>query len=122
MTLERLDIDMNNGGDSLLKWKGDMEETQWLVLLRPFTSVKDLNLSEPSVPLIAPALQELSGERVTEVLPVLQNTFFTGPMPSGPVEEATRKFVAAQQLSGCPVTLHRRKHGEREYKDWEVGD
>jgi hypothetical protein len=120
-TLERLDIRIYNGRDLLLEWQDDMEATQWLETLRPFTFVKDLHLSEPLVPFIAPALQELSGEGVTEVLPALQNLFFTGPMPSGPVKEAIRKFVAARQLSGCPVTVHCREHGEREYKHWEVG-
>jgi hypothetical protein len=114
-TLERLDIDIQN-------WQDDMEDTQWLELLRPFTSVKDWHLSEDSVPLIAPALQELSGEGVIEVLPALQNLFFTGPMSSGPVKEAIRKFIAARQLAGCPVTVRHRDNEKWEYKDWEVGD
>jgi len=99
-----------------------MEDTQWLDLLHPFTSVKDLVLSEDSVPFVAPALQELSGERVTEVLPALQNLFFTGPKPSGPVKEALGKFIAARQLSGCPVTVHHRYEIDLNYKRWEVDD
>jgi hypothetical protein len=121
-TLERLEIDIYNGRDLLLEWQDDMEDTQWLELLRPFASVQDLGLSKDSAPFITPALQELSGARVTEVFPALQNLFFEGPMPSGPVKKAIRKFVAARQLSVCPVTVHRREHGEREYKHWEVGD
>jgi len=120
-TLERLDIDIFNQ-DLLLEWQHDIEETQWLDLLRPFTSVKDLDLSEASVLFIAPALQELSGERLTEVLPALQNLFFTARMPSGPVKEAIRKLIAARQLSGCPVTVRHRDSKKQGYKDWEVGD
>ncbi len=105
-TLERLDIDIEKDRDSPLEWQDDMEDAQWLELLHPFVSVKDLGLSKDSVPLVAPALQELSGERVTEVLPALQNLFLTGPQPSGPVMEAIGKFTAARQLSGCPVTVH----------------
>jgi hypothetical protein len=113
--LECLDIDIKN-------WQDDMEDTQWLDLLRPFTSVKDWRLSEYSVPFIAPALQELSGERVTDVLPALQNLFFTGPMPSGPVKEAIQKFIAARQLAGFPVTVRHRDNENQGYKDWVVGD
>jgi hypothetical protein len=95
LTLERLDIIMKTDLDSLLEWQDNMEDTQWLELLRPFTSVKDLRLSEPSVPFIAPALQQLSGERVTEVLPALENLFLGEPRPSEPVKEAIEEFIAA---------------------------
>jgi len=107
-TLEFLSIHIQKGRDSPLKWQDDMEDAQWLELLHPFISVKGLGLSTDSVPFVAPALQELSGERVTEVLPALQNLFLTGPQPSGPVMEAIGKFTAARQLSGCPVTVHHR--------------
>jgi len=106
LTLEDLDIDIQKDRNSLLKWQDDMEDTQWLELLHPFTFVKDLTLSEYSVPFVAPALQELSGERVTDVLPALENLFLEGPQPSGPVKEAIGKFIAARQLAGCPVTVH----------------
>jgi hypothetical protein len=116
--LERLDIDI----ELPLDWQDDMEDTPWLELLRPFTSVKDLDLCEDSAALVAPALQGLSGERVTDVLPALQNLFFTGPMSSGPVKEAIRKFIAARQLAGCPVTVRHWVNKTQGYKDWEVGD
>jgi len=119
--LERLDIDIYNR-DFLLEWQDDIEDIQWLDLLRPFTSVKDLVLSEASVPFIAPALQELSGERVTDVLPTLEHLFLEGPQPSGPVKEAIRKSIAARQFFGYPVTVHHRDNRDLEYKRWEVGD
>ena len=105
LTLERLDIDIKTDPKSLLKWQDDMEDTQWLDLLHPFTSVKDLALSERSVPFVAPALQELSGERVREVLPALENLFLEWPLQSGPVKRAIRKFITARQLSGWPVAV-----------------
>jgi hypothetical protein len=107
-TLERLEINIKRNRDSLLEWQDDTEDTQWLDLLRPFASVKDLDLCEASVPFVAPALQELTGERVTEVLPALENLFLLGLQPSGPIKEAIGKFTAARQLSGCPVTVHHR--------------
>jgi hypothetical protein len=107
-TLEFLSIHIQKDRDSPLKWQDDMEDTQWLDFLHPFTSVKNLDLYKASVPFVAPALQELSGERVTEVLPALENLFLEGPQPSGSVKEAIGKFIAARQLAGCPVTVRHR--------------
>jgi len=106
-TLESLNIHMkpNHNLELVVDWQDNMEDTQWLDLLRPFTSVKNLALSRSSVALIAPALQELSGERVTEVLPSLENLHLQESLPSGPVKEAIGKFTAARQLSGCPITV-----------------
>jgi hypothetical protein len=103
-TLESLHIVMN--GDD---WQGEIEVIQWRELLHPFTAVKKVTLQfEHSVRLIAPALQELSGERPTEVLPALQNLFFCTDdwRPSGPVKEAIEQFIAARQISGHPVTVN----------------
>ncbi len=71
---------------------------QWLELLQPFVGVKDLYLSWKIVPQIAPALKELVGDRVTKVLPALKNLFLEGLNPSGPVEEALKKFTDAREL------------------------
>ncbi len=86
----------------------DMENTQWLELLHPFSNVKDLHLSEEVLTCIAPALQELTGDRVIEVLPALQNIFIDGSdHKPEPVPEAVWKFVGQRQLSDCPVAIHR---------------
>jgi len=104
-TLERLNV--HEAQDSPLHWQDDIENTQWLELFHPFTNVKNLYLSEKVALCVAPSLQGLSGEQVIEVLPALQNLFLDGLQPSGPVEEAFRGFVAARQLSGRPVDIHR---------------
>jgi hypothetical protein len=102
-TVERLYIDHQY---SELVWKNDaIENTLWLELLRPFTAVKDLYLSEESVPGIAVGLQELVGGRITEVLPSLQNIFVEGLEPSGPFQENIGQFVAARQLSDHPIAI-----------------
>jgi hypothetical protein len=49
--------------------------SQWLELLRPFTAVRDLYICQEIAPYIAPALRELVGEKVTEVLPAMQTLF-----------------------------------------------
>ena len=84
----------------------EIEVIQWRELLRPFTSVKHVTLDE-SARLIVPALQELAGERATEVLPALQDLFLTTRWPpSGPVKEGIEQFIATRQLHGHPVTVH----------------
>jgi hypothetical protein len=76
-----------------------------LQLLLPFTATKNLYLYKDFVPGIAAALEELTGRRITEVLPSLQNIFVEGLKPSGPFQENIGQFVAARQLSGHPVAL-----------------
>jgi hypothetical protein len=66
-----------------LRWQDDIEDSQWLEVLHPFTAVTYLYVSKEILPRIAPAFQELAGERVTEVLPALQNLFLEDLHPSG---------------------------------------
>jgi hypothetical protein len=78
-----------------------------LELFRPFTTVKNLYLTREIVPRIAPTLQELVGERVTEVLPNLQNIFLEDLQESESVQgpESMRQFIAARQLSSRPMAI-----------------
>ena len=109
---------------SLLHWKQDIVQTsQWLDLFRPFSAVRCLYISWEFAPRIAPVLQELVGERVTEVLPALQTLFTDHTNRSGPVQEAIERFVAARQHTSRPIavssrmgevywTLHKRTYVE----------
>ena len=106
-TLEHLYIRVTTSQQE--RFQIDIENDQWPEFLHPFSAVKNLYLSEGIMLSVAHALQELSGESVTEVLPALQNIFLEGLQPSGPVQEAIGTFIAARQLSGHPVVVH----------DWE---
>jgi hypothetical protein len=86
-------------------WKEDIENTQWLELLYPFTAVKNLFLSEEFARRIVPALQELDGGRMTEVLPALESIFLEGLEPSGPVRKVIEQFVATRQATGHPISV-----------------
>jgi hypothetical protein len=86
-------------------WKDNIENMLWLELLCPFTTVKNLYLSENFALRIVPALEELVGDRAAEVLPALQNIFLEDLQPSGPVQEGMAKFFATRQLSGHPITV-----------------
>jgi len=93
------------------QWTDDMESAPWLELLHPFVAVKDLALSRFLARRVAPALRELTGESVTELLPELRHVFVDGFDPSGPTQGAIAQFVAARQLYGHPVTVHRVARG-----------
>ena len=101
----------------LLLWR-DIENAQWLELLCPFTSARNLYLSKEFAPRLAPALQELVGERATEVLPALQNLFLVELWPSGPVQQAIEQFVYARQLFGHPIAISQWVVGDNE--QWEI--
>jgi hypothetical protein len=83
----------------------NIENSKWSELLRPFTTVKGLYLSQELAPCIAAALQGATGERVTEVLPALQGLFVEDIHPSGPDQKAFEPFIAARQLSGHTITI-----------------
>jgi hypothetical protein len=101
LTLETLEMSEHRE-----RWHDDMQVAQWLELLRPFTSVKNLVLHKKMVELVAPALQVSVGEgSTTEVLPALEKLSLRGPQPSGPVTEAIGAFVVTRELSGHPVAV-----------------
>ncbi|KAI0290818.1 hypothetical protein BC826DRAFT_970275 [Russula brevipes] len=83
-------------------WEG-VENIQWLELLHLFPTVKRLSLCKKSTPRVMHALQELSGERMMDVLPALQSISIPEISLSGPVKEAFAQFLTARQLSGHPV-------------------
>ncbi|KAI9463370.1 hypothetical protein F5148DRAFT_1150308 [Russula earlei] len=89
------------------QWRDDMEVTQGLELLDPFTAVNDLCLSDQVARRVCQALEELAEERVTDVLPALQNIFLKDLEPSESVPKYIEKFFAARNLSGHPVAVHR---------------
>jgi hypothetical protein len=86
-----------------------LDVSPWLDLLHPFTAVKSLYVSEEFVPHLASTLQEIVGERVTEVLPALKSLFLEGTLPPGPILKAIGQFVVARHLSGHPIAVFRWK-------------
>jgi hypothetical protein len=91
--------------NSKLDWKDDIENTEWLEVLFPFTAVKNLYLSKEFGPRIAPALQELTEGQMAAVLPTLQNIFLEGFQPSESVEEGIERFISGRQLTNHPITI-----------------
>lgn len=101
-------------GSSPLHWQDDIENSQWLEFLHPFTAVKCLYISREFTPLIVPALRELVRERVAEVLPSLQTLFLEETHPTERVVETVGNFVAARQLANFPIAVYRWERKEFE--------
>jgi len=109
-TLE--DFGIYRNGNNLTHWPDDMESTQWLELLHPFTTVKNLFVSGELVPHVALALEDLPEERATEVIPALEHLFLADFSSWDGLWEESKKgtvkrFIAARQLFGHPVAVHR---------------
>jgi len=104
-TLERLSIHADFSFSSQY-FPSDMENNQWLELLRPFVNVKDLYISIWVAGRFATALQELTGNTATGVLPALRRVFVDVPSFSATIWDAFAHFITARQFSGHPVTVH----------------
>jgi hypothetical protein len=93
-----------------------------LDLLLPFKAVKDLYISELCEARIALVLQELTGERTTEVLPALQNVLLVGSRQPRHVEKGIAQFISARQLTNHPVAISvwdtDSVYVIRDYGDW----
>jgi len=82
------------------RWKHKPDRTQWVELLRLFTGVTDLYLSERLASIIAPTLRQLARNGASGVLPRLRTLFLEEIRPWGLVEEKIEQFVAWRRLSG----------------------
>ncbi|KAN0115632.1 hypothetical protein V8E52_006751 [Russula decolorans] len=83
-----------------------IERQSWRYVWKNDTiEMKNLYLSNEFAPCIAAALQELVGDRITEVLPSLQNIFVEGLKPLGRFREHIGQFVAARQLSDHSIAI-----------------
>ena len=99
--VEQLDIRENSPRDTL---RGNgIDPTQLLELFHPFLAVQDLRIYDDLRPLVARALQDLTGERAAEVLPTLGTIFFYGWSLSVSIQEDMQPFIVARQHSDHPV-------------------
>jgi len=89
------------------QYQDDDINRQWLDTLRPFIAANELYLSKSFTSHIAPALQSLVGERVTEVLPSLKNIFLEGLQQSTPIPGlgGIQHFFALRLFSSHPIAI-----------------
>ena len=108
-SVERLEICGGEYEHLLQEWQEDMEDSQWLDLLRPFMAVESFHVTEYLGLFTASALQEVTGRRTTEILPALCSLFLQGLGPSAFLQGALRQFLAARWSTSHPVTICHRK-------------
>ena len=102
---------------SQLVWRNDaIENALWWELLLPFSAVKNLYLAKEFALGIAAALEELVWDRITEVLPSLQNIFVEELEPDWRLfQKHIGQFITARQLSSHPVAIN---HWDRGVERW----
>jgi hypothetical protein len=89
-------------------WSDDMDHMQWLELFHPFVAVQNLDIAPRLAVHIAPALRELTGGRVMEVLPELRclsSLPLRGSISALSLRGALKPFITARQLANHPVTI-----------------
>jgi hypothetical protein len=112
------DLYINEYTNSEPDWKDNIGNGPWLELLRPFTAMKNLYLSEKIALRIGPALQEHVEGGTTELLPTLENFFLEGLESSGRAQEGIGQFVAAQQVVGHRIAISGWADPEKEHIYW----
>ena len=78
-------------------WVSHTNNAAWMELVRFFTAIEYMYLSNGLVGFVGPALQGLTGEMVTGVLPVLRD-IFVEIYALGYLREAIGKFIAERRL------------------------
>jgi hypothetical protein len=76
------------------------DDVEWMRLLRQFSAVQTLHVSQELAGHVALALEDTTVEMADEVLPSLNLIRVVG-QPASSIE----KFIVSRQLSGCPVTF-----------------
>ena len=89
-----------------------IDTTQFLDLFDPFPALQQLHIYDELRPLVTRALQELTGESATEVLPSLHRLVFQGPPPSGSIQKDIQGFITARQNSNHPVNVEWRESND----------
>ena len=84
----------------------EVDRSEWRKLLRSFSKVKTLRVSDGLVGGVSRSLQLEDGEDPLELLPELQSLIYSGIGDSDPGDAFT-SFIDARQNSGHPVTVVR---------------
>lgn len=79
----------------------DMDDAEWVEVLRVFPAVETLHIGGELALLIDPVLDRLTSELITEVLPALRFLNLSG-QPTGSI---LWLIISARQLTGFPLTI-----------------
>lgn len=78
----------------------DQDIAEWIGLFRLFPAVETLHVAGELAMMIDPVFDQLTGEIVTQVLPVLRFLYMESP-----VTRPVRQFLTTRKLFGLPVTI-----------------
>jgi hypothetical protein len=85
-------------------WKDYVDNSQWLEIFHAFSALQHMRVPPRLGEIIASALQELTGERVMDVLPMLRHLYL--PSSSASTQQEIQPFISSRQHSNHPVTVH----------------
>ncbi|KAH9957731.1 hypothetical protein BGW80DRAFT_1465608 [Lactifluus volemus] len=103
--VERLLIATSHPDDVVFSdWKDYVDNPQWLELFHAFSALQHMRIPPRLGGIIGSALQELTGERVMDALPMLHHLHL--PSPSASTQQAIQPFISSRQRSNHPVTVH----------------
>ena len=87
-------------------WEDVIEDPDWFELFNLFVSVKSLYIADRLGLILSTVLEKVTGERVTGILPALENLFIRDLWPVDElVEKIITPFVSARQLYDRPITV-----------------
>jgi F-box-like len=85
-------------------WEDYVDNPQWLEIFHAFSALQHMQIPPRLGQIIASALQELTGERVMDALPMLRHLYL--PLPSESTQRAIEPFISSRQRSNCPFTVY----------------
>ena len=92
-----------------LQWKDmdDLDSIEWLLFFRLFPAVETLHLYGAVVPFIVSALENITEEMLTRVMPALHLLWLDEDIRRGDYEPAGSivRFLSLRQVSGRPVAV-----------------
>jgi hypothetical protein len=108
--VERLLIDTSSDNRStetnvvFSDWEDYVDNPQWLEIFHAFSALQHMRIPPTLGEIIGSALQELTGERVMDALPMLRHLYL--PSSSEATQQAIQPFISSRQHSNHPVTVH----------------
>jgi hypothetical protein len=85
-------------------WEDYVDNPQWLEIFHAFSALQHMRIPPKFGEVIASALQDLTGERVMDALPMLHHLYL--PFSSASTQQAIQPFISSRQRSNHPVTVH----------------
>jgi hypothetical protein len=85
-------------------WEDYVDNPQWLEIFHAFSALQYMRIPPRLGEVVASTLQELTGERVMDALPILHDLYF--PSSSASTQQAIEPFISSRQRSNHPVTVH----------------